>query len=97
LSSLFKDIIHFFKENVIPISILTLIIEFPFIIVDNLEIIAENPIIINTVVTMIGLAFALVVMPFSTGAQITLYSQIVNGPELDLKKCISETEATKPF
>ena len=91
MSILFKEIIDFFKENIIPISILILKIELPFIIIDNLEIIAENPLIIKIFTTIVGLAFVFVVMPFSTGAQITLCSQIINGPELNLKKCMSES------
>jgi len=91
LSILFKEIIDFFKENIIPISILILKIELPFIVIDNLEVIAEIPLIIKFFTTIVGLAFVFVVMPFSTGAQITLYSQIVNGPETNLNKCMSES------
>ncbi|MBW2590549.1 MAG: hypothetical protein JRD71_07500 [Deltaproteobacteria bacterium] len=93
MSILFKEIFDFFKENIIPISILILKIELPFIIIDNLDIIAEIPFIIKIFTTIVGLAFVFIVMPFSTGAQITLCSQIVNGPELNLNKCMSESRS----
>ena len=33
----------------------------------------------------------LVIYPFSTGAQISLYSMILKAPKIDLKKCVSDS------
>jgi hypothetical protein len=91
LSILFKEIFDFFKENIIPISILILKIELPFIIIDNLDIITEIPFIIKIFTTIVGLAFVFIVIPFSTGAQITLCSQIINRTEVNLNTCMYES------
>ena len=74
-----------------PISILTLSIEFPYILIRNFEYFTELPPTISSWLSMLVFAAIFLIYPLSTGAQIALYYQIINGSNLDFKKCISES------
>ena len=89
---LLKDVIIFFRNNIRPISLLTLSIEFPYILVQNFEYFTELPASISFLLSMIVFAAIFLIYPLSTGAQISLYYKIINGANLDLMKCISESK-----
>lgn len=88
---LLNDTITFFRKNIFPISILTLFIEFPYILIINFRYFTELPPIISSWLSVIVLAAIFLIYPLSTGAQISLYFQIIHDSNLDLKKCISES------
>ena len=83
-----EETIRFFKSNFYAISLLTLIIEFPFIIIRNIEVIGGIPDIFNAWITLVIIGYVFVVIPFSIGAQTHLYYQIINGFEQNLSECI---------
>lgn len=89
---LFKDVIIFFRDNIRSISFLTLYIEFPYILVQNFEYFTELPAGISSLLSMIVFVAIFFIYPLSTGAQISLYYKIINGSNLDLMKCISESK-----
>ena len=89
---LLKDVIIFFLNNIRSISLLTLFIEFPYILVQNFEYFTELPANISFLLSMIVFAAILLIYPLSTGAQISLYYKIINGANLDLMNCISESK-----
>ena len=88
---LIKDIIDFFKKNFIPISILTLEIELPFIVIFSFGNYMGNS-EISAWSGFVTIAFVIVVFPFSTGAQTSLYSMIIKGARIDLKNCLYESK-----
>ena len=88
---LIKDIIDFFKKNFIPISILTLEIELPFIVIFSFGNYMGNS-AISAWSGFVIIAFVIVVLPFSTGAQTSLYSMIIKGARIDLKYCLYESK-----
>jgi hypothetical protein len=91
LIELFKDIFQFFKKNIWTISKLTLAIEFPFILIQNIHYFGSASSEFSNNVSSIFFLITLVIYPFSTGAQISLYSMILQGAEIDLKKCIFDS------
>jgi hypothetical protein len=92
LFGLLKDVIIFFRDNIRSISILTLYIEFPYLLVQNFEYFTELPAGISFLLSVIVFAAIFLIYPLSTGAQISLYYKIINGANLDLKQCISESK-----
>ena len=88
LIELFKDIFQFFKKNLWAISILTLAIEFPFILIQNIHYFSSTPSELSNNVSSIFFLITLVIYPFSTGAQISLYSMILRAAKIDLKECV---------
>lgn len=84
-----EETIHFFKSNFYAISLLTLIIEFPFIIIRYIEVLGRIPDIIALWIAIIVIVYFFVVVPFSIGAQTHLYYQIINGIEQNLSECLS--------
>jgi len=91
LIELFKDILQFFKKNIGAISILTLAIEFPFILVQNLHYFSRTSSEFSNNLASIFFLITLIIYPFSTGAQISLYSMILQGSKKDLKKCVYDS------
>jgi hypothetical protein len=89
LNSVIKDTVKFFKANFIDISLLTLKVELPFILIKNLNLIGQIPEILDLWASFVALAYFLVVIPFSFGAQAILYSQIIHGSELNYKECLA--------
>jgi len=92
LPELFKDIIQFFKKNIWPISILTLVIEFPYILIQNIHHFSDTSAEFSNNVGLILFMATFIIYPLSTGAQISLYAMIMKEAELDLKKCIFESK-----
>jgi hypothetical protein len=92
LYSVIADTVHFLKANFGAISILTLKIEFPFILINNLHILGPLPNTLEIWVAFVGIAFVSAVIPFSTGAQAFLYSQIINGFEINYKECLAASK-----
>lgn len=93
---LLKDVIIFFRNNIRPICLLTLSIELPYILVQNFEYFTELPAGISFLLSVIVLAAIFLIYPLSTGAQISLYYKIINGANLDLMQCISESKKYLP-
>jgi len=91
LIDLFKDIFQFFKKNIWAISILTLAIEFPFILIQNIHYFSSTASEFSNNVSSVFFLVTLVIYPFSSGAQISLYSMILQGAKIDLKKCVSDS------
>jgi hypothetical protein len=91
LIELFKDIFQFFKKNIRAISILTLAIEFPFILIQNIYYFSSASSEFSNNASSIFFLITLVLYPFSTGSQISLYSMILQGVKIDLKKCIYDS------
>jgi hypothetical protein len=89
LLELFKDILQFFKQNLWPISILTLAIEFPYILIQNIHYFSNTSSEFYNHVGLILFMATFIIYPISTGAQISLYAMIIRGVEIDLKKCFS--------
>jgi hypothetical protein len=92
LFGLLKDVFIFFRNHIRPISLLTLSIEFPYILIQNFEYFTELPAGISSLLSMIVFAAIFLIYPLSTGAQISLYYKIINGADLDLMKCIFESK-----
>jgi hypothetical protein len=91
LLMLVKDIFQFFKKNLWPISILTLAIEFPYILIQNIHYFSDtSPEFYNPVGFFLFMA-TFIIYPLSTGAQISLYAMVIKGVEIDLKKCFSDS------
>ena len=88
LLELFKDIFQFLKKNIWPISILTLAIEFPFILIQNIHYFSNTSSEFSNNVGLILFMVTFIIYPFSTGAQISLYAMIIRGTRLDLKACL---------
>ena len=88
---LLKDIFRFFKKNIWPISILTLAIEFPYILIQNIHYFTNTSSEFSNNVGLILLLATLIIYPLSTGAQISLYAMIIQGAPIDLKKCVSQS------
>ena len=88
---LFKDIFQFFKKNIWPISILTLAIEFPYILIQNIHYFSNTSSEFFNNVGLILFMVTFIIYPFSTGAQISLYAMIIRGTKIDLKKCLSDS------
>ena len=88
---LFKDVVQFFKKNIRAISILTLAIEFPFILIQNIHYFSRTSSEFSNNISSIFFLVTLVIYPFSTGAQISLYSMILQAAKVDLKQCISDS------
>ena len=74
-----------------PISILTLAIEFPYILIQNIHYFSNTSSEFSNMVGLILLMATLIIYPLSTGAQISLYAVIIQGSKIDLKKCISRS------
>jgi hypothetical protein len=91
LLGLFKDIFQFFKKNIWPISILTLAIEFPYILIQNIHYFSNTSSEFFNNVGLILFMVTFIIYPFSTGAQISLYAMIIRGTKIDLKKCLSDS------
>ncbi|MCP3899060.1 MAG: hypothetical protein GY707_04920 [Desulfobacteraceae bacterium] len=87
------ETIQFFKTNLFTISLFTLKIEIPFILIDNLNKIGNAPSILGLWIALVGLVFVFVVAPFSTGVQVSLYRQIINGSELNYKDCFRTSQS----
>ena len=85
---LLKDVFQFFKKNIRPISILTLAIEFPYILIQNIHYFSNTSSEFSNNVGLILLLATLIIYPLSTGAQISLYAMIIRGTKIDLKKCV---------
>jgi hypothetical protein len=88
---LFKDIFQFFKKNLWPISILTLAIEFPYILIQNIHYFSNRSPEFHNPVGFVLFMATFIIYPLSTGAQISLYAMIIRGVETDLKKCFSDS------
>jgi hypothetical protein len=88
LLELLKDIYQFFKKNIRPISILTLAIEFPYILIQNIHYFSNTSSEFSNNVGLILLLATLIIYPLSTGAQISLYAMIIRGTKIDIKKCV---------
>jgi hypothetical protein len=88
LIELLKDIFQFFKINIWAISILTLAIEFPFILIQNMHYFSSSSSEFSNNISSIFFLVTLVIYPFSSGAQISLYSMILQAAKIDLKKCV---------
>ena len=88
LLELLKDVFQFFKKNIWPISILTLAIEFPYILIQNIHYFSNTSSEFSNNVGLILLLATLIIYPLSTGAQISLYEMIIQGTQIDLKKCV---------
>ena len=88
---LLKDVFQFFKKNIWPISILTLAIEFPYILIQNIHYFSNTSSEFSNNVGFILLLVTLIIYPLSTGAQISLYARIIQGNRIDLKKCVSRS------
>lgn len=86
-----KDVFQFFKKNIWPISILTLAIEFPYILIQNIHYFSNTSSEFSNTVGLILLMATLIIYPLSTGAQISLYAMIIQGSKIDLVKCISRS------
>jgi hypothetical protein len=91
LLELLKDIFQFFRKNLWPISILTLAIEFPYILIQNIHYFSNTSSEFSNTVGLILLMATLIIYPLSTGAQIALYEMIIRGTQIDLKKCVSRS------
>jgi hypothetical protein len=91
LIELFKDIFRFFKKNIWAIAVLTLTIEFPFILIQNIHYFRSTSSEFSSNVSTIFFLVTLVIYPLSTGAQISLYSMILQAAKIDLKECISNS------
>ena len=88
LLELLKDVFKFFRKNIWPISILTLAIEFPYILIQNIHYFSDTT---SEFSNNVGLIRLLATYPLSTGAQISLYAMIIQGNRIDLKKCVSRS------
>jgi hypothetical protein len=88
LIELLKDVFQFFKINLRAISILTLAIEFPFILIQNMHYFSSSSSELSNNISSIFFLVTLVIYPFSSGAQISLYSMILQAAKIDLKKCV---------
>ena len=86
-----KDVFQFFKKNIWPISILTLAIEFPYILIQNIHYFSDTSSEFSNTVGLILLMATLIIYPLSTGAQISLYAMIIQGNKIDLIKCVSRS------
>jgi uncharacterized membrane protein (DUF373 family) len=91
LLELLKDVSQFFKKNIWPISILTLAIEFPYILIQNIHYFTNTSSEFSNNIGLILLMATLIIYPLSTGAQISLYAMIIEGTQIDLKKCVSNS------
>jgi hypothetical protein len=88
LLELLKDVFQFFKKNIWPISILTLAIEFPYILIQNIHYFSNTSSEFANNVGLVLLLATLIIYPLSTGAQISLYAMIIQGSKIDLKQCV---------
>ena len=88
---LLKEIFQFFRKNIWPISILTLAIEFPYILIQNIHYFSNTSSEFSNTVGLILLMATLIIYPLSTGAQISLYAMIIRETRIDLKKCVSRS------
>ncbi len=88
---LLKDVFQFFKKNIWPITILTLAIEFPYILIQNIHYFSNTSTEFSNNAGLILLLVTLIIYPLSTGAQISLYARIIQGTRIDLKKCVSRS------
>ena len=91
LTELLKDVFQFFKKNIWSISILTLAIEFPYILIQNIHYFTNTSSEFSENVSIILLFATLIIYPLSTGAQISLYATIIQGTRVDLKKCVLQS------
>ena len=91
LTELLKDVFQFFKKNIWPISILTLAIEFPYILIQNIHYFTNTSSEFSNNVGLVLLLATLIIYPLSTGAQISLYAMIIQGNKIDLLKCVSQS------
>ena len=85
---LLKEVVNFFIKNLLPISLLTLSIEIPYILILNFKYFTELPQVISSGLSIILFVASFIIYPLATGAQSFLYYQIINGSELDIIKCI---------
>ena len=92
-----KDVYIFLRKYFRPIATLTLLIEFPYILIGRLSAMSSSPFATGQGSLVIFFAFALVIFPFSTGAQISLYEAILNGKALRIKQCLSESLTKLPM
>ena len=91
MTELLKDVFQFFKKNIWQISVLTLAIEFPYILIQNIHYFTNTSSEFSNNVGLILLLATLIIYPLSTGAQISLYAMIIQGTPIDLKKCVSQS------
>ena len=88
-----KDTFEFFYKNIRPITILTLVIEAPFILIANIYNSADPEPFLSSWITLIFLTASLAVNSLAMGAQVVLYSNIINGENISLKECILKSRA----
>ena len=67
---------------------LTLAIEFPYILIQNIHYFSNTSSEFSNNVGLILLLATLIIYPLSTGAQISLYAMILQGSKIDLIKCV---------
>ncbi len=91
-----KECFEFLKVNFTAIFVLTLWIEFPFIVITNLELLGVRSGFISFWILVVAFGFTFVVTPLSIGSQTILYSHILNGSQLDLKGCIAKAKNKLP-
>jgi hypothetical protein len=68
---------------------LTLAIEFPYILIQNIHYFSNTSSEFYNNVGLVLLIATLIIYPLSTGAQISLYAMIIRGTKIDLKKCVT--------
>lgn len=80
--------IEFFKANFISILVLTLIIEFPFIIISHTERLGSLLPGGFRWAWFADIGYLLLGVPIAMGAQSKLYFQIIHGSEFNFKECL---------
>jgi hypothetical protein len=92
LITILVDAFLFLRANLFAITILTIWIEFPFILIIKMDLLDNISDPMNSWIQLIKIVFILIVTPFSIGAQSEFDSQIINGASLNLRKCLQRSK-----
>ncbi len=86
------DAFQFLRANLFAITVLTIWIEFPFILIIKMDLLNNIPDPMNSWIQLIKIIFIFIVTPFSVGAQSEFYSQIINGSSFNLRRCVQRSK-----
>lgn len=87
--NILKESFHFFSANIIPIALLTLWIEVPFMLIINIDLLGQTSEAVKSSISIVEFCVLFLVTPFSIGAHTELYHQIINGQPFQPKRCFS--------
>ena len=90
MNRLFPDALSFFTHHWRTIALLTLLVELPFILLNNLNHLG-GALLSPSTMNWLTVGVLVVVNPLSTGIQISAYGKLVTGAPVHVGECMGQT------